>query len=189
MSFPDFRFSVSHTTRAPRANEQNGREYHFVDRPTFDRMVKEGAFLEHAEVHGNCYGTSLAEVERAKKDPKAGGVLFDIDYQGALQIRQKAPDVVGVFILPPSMKELERRLRGRASESDEAVRIRFAASRQEIVAALRHDKLFDYFVVNDDLERASDELRAIVIAERARRSRRASLAQALLQDGEIEKKS
>ena len=148
-------------------------------------MVKDDAFLEHAEVHGNCYGTSLAEVERAKKDPEAGGILFDIDYQGAQQIRRKAPDVVGVFILPPSMAELERRLRGRASESDDAVKLRFAASKKEIVAALQEKNLFDYFVVNDDLDRASDELRAIVIAERARIKRREKLAQALLEDGKI----
>jgi guanylate kinase len=183
--FPDFQFSVSHTTRKARSTEEDGREYHFVDRTAFDQMVKDDAFLEHAEVHGNCYGTSRSEVERAKQNPQAGGILFDIDYQGALQIRAKVPDVVGVFILPPSMAELERRLRGRASESDEAVRLRFAASKKEIVAALHEKELFDYFVVNDDLDRASDELRAIVIAERARRIRRAPLAQSLLEDGKI----
>jgi len=186
-AFPEFRFSISHTTRAPRATEQNGREYHFVDKATFDRMVRDGEFLEHAEVHGNFYGTSLAEVDRAKADKTAGGMLFDIDYQGALQIRTKAPGVVGIFILPPSMTELERRLRGRASETDEAVRRRFAASKEEIAHATSHTTLFDYFVVNDDLARASEELRAIVVAERAKRARRAPLAQALLATGEIKK--
>src|SRR5258708_21050077 len=106
-------FSVSHTTRPPRPNETDGKEYHFVDRGAFDAMVANDEFLEWAEVHGNRYGTSKAEIERAQ----GRGLIFDIDYQGARQIRAKRADVVGVFILPPSMQELEARLRRRATES------------------------------------------------------------------------
>src|SRR6185436_15803923 len=130
--FPALRFSVSHTTRKPRANEADGKDYHFVDRPAFDQLVEREAFLEWAHVHENCYGTSLAEIERAKSDPACSGIIFDIDYQGARQIKAKVPDAVSVFILPPSMEELERRLRGRASETEEAVRKRFAVARVEI---------------------------------------------------------
>src|SRR5215510_6625468 len=100
-SFPELRFSVSHTTRAPRANEKDGREYHFLDRAKFERMIADGAFLEWAEVHGNLYGTSLSEIDSARATTGCRGIIFDIDYQGARQIRAKLPEVVGVFILPP----------------------------------------------------------------------------------------
>ena len=113
---PDLRFSVSHTTRAPRDSEVDGRDYHFIDRARFHDLVGQGAFLEWAEVHGNLYGTSTAEIDRARLAPGCTGMIFDIDYQGARQIRSKVDDVVAVFVLPPSMRELERRLRGRASE-------------------------------------------------------------------------
>jgi guanylate kinase len=180
-SFTELRFSVSHTTRAPRPNEKDGREYHFVDRATFERMIDEGAFVEWAEVHGNLYGTSLAEIERAKSTPGCRGMLFDIDYQGARQIRAKIPDVVGVFILPPSMQELERRLRGRASETEEVVQRRFAMAKHEI----EHYGLFDYIIVNDKVASAFEELRAVVLAERSRRERRAGLAEQLLRANKI----
>ncbi len=176
---PELRFSVSHTTRAARANEVDGRDYHFVDRARFLQLVAEGAFLEWAEVHGNLYGTSTAEIERARALPGCAGMIFDIDYQGARQIKSKVDDVVGVFILPPSMQELERRLRGRASETEEAVRARYAVAEREI----EHYALFDYLVVNDDVQRAFDELRSITIAERASRQRRARLAESLLRTG------
>lgn len=178
---PELRFSVSHTTRRPRANETDGRDYHFVDRPAFERMIAQDAFLEHAEVHDNLYGTSKAEIERARSTAGCNGILFDIDYQGARQIRAKAPDVVAVFILPPSMAELERRLRGRASETEESVKRRFAVAQREI----EHYALFDYVVVNDDVNRAFDELRSIAVAERARRQRRAPLAESLLRGGRL----
>jgi guanylate kinase len=176
---PELRFSVSHTTRAPRPNEVDGRDYHFVDRTKFQTLVADGAFLEWAEVHGNLYGTSVAEIDRARAEAGCTGMIFDIDYQGARQIRVKKPDVVTVFILPPSMSELERRLRGRASDSEEAVLRRFEAARLEI----EHYALFDYLVVNDDLQRAYDELRSITVAERARRWRRSELAEGLLRTG------
>lgn len=180
-SQPDLRFSVSHTTRAPRANEVDGHDYHFVDRAGFQDLVRGGAFLEWAEVHGNLYGTSVAEIERAKAIPGCSGLIFDIDYQGARQIKSKVEDVTAVFILPPSMQELERRLRGRASETEEAVQKRFTAAQLEI----EHYALFDYLVVNDDLTRAFDELRSIVVAEGARRRRRSPLAEALLRTGQL----
>ena len=113
-SHPELRFSVSHTTRKPRASEVEGREYHFIDRNRFEAMVAKGEFAEWAEVHGNLYGTSLFEIEVARKAHR--GVVFDIDHQGARQIKAKMPDAVSVFILPPSMAELETRLRKRASD-------------------------------------------------------------------------
>jgi guanylate kinase len=178
---PELRFSVSHTTRAPRSNEVDGRDYHFVDRARFVELVGGGAFLEWAEVHGNLYGTSIAEIDRAQSTPGCAGLIFDIDYQGARQIRSKVEDVVTVFVLPPSMHELERRLRGRASETEEAVQKRFTVAQLEI----EHYALFDYVVVNDDLQRAFDELRSITVAERARRWRRSTLAESLLRTGRL----
>jgi guanylate kinase len=178
---PELRFSVSHTTRAPRANEVHGRDYHFVDRDRFLALVKEGAFLEWAEVHGNLYGTSIAEIDASRATPGCTGMIFDIDYQGARQIRSKIEDVTAVFILPPSMQELDRRLRGRASESEEAMQSRFKVAEREI----EHYALFDYLVVNEDVQQAFDELRSIAIGERARRRRRAPLAESLLRTGRL----
>ena len=178
---PELRFSVSHTTRGPRAAEVDGEDYHFVDRARFIDLVKEGAFLEWAEVHGNLYGTSTAEIQRARAIPGCTGMIFDIDYQGARQIRSQVDDVVSVFILPPSMNELERRLRGRASETEETLRRRYAVAEREI----EHYALFDYVIVNDDLQRAFDELRSITVAARARRQRRAGMAEALLRTGRL----
>jgi guanylate kinase len=179
-AFPDLRFSVSHTTRKPRAVEKDGKDYHFVDRERFEALVKQGAFMEWAEVHGNLYGTSLAEIDSARADPACGGVLFDIDYQGARQIRAKVPDVASVFILPPSMPELLNRLRGRASDDEDTVQRRFQVALREI----EHYALFDYVVVNDDLDGAAETLCSIVRAERARRGRVAPVAEKLLRSGE-----
>jgi guanylate kinase len=177
---PDLRFSVSHTTRTPRSNEVDGHDYHFVDRPHFLDLVSKGAFLEWAEVHDNLYGTSVAEIERARASSECTGMVFDIDYQGARQIKSKVLEVVSVFVIPPSMSELERRLRGRASETEDAVQRRFAVAKREI----EHYALFDYVVVNEHIDRAFDELRSIVVAERARRQRRAATAEQLLRTGQ-----
>lgn len=176
-SHPDLRFSVSHTTRKPRANETDGREYHFTDRERFQEMIRKGSFAEWAEVHGNFYGTSLHEIELAQRAHR--GVVFDIDHQGARQIKAKLPEAIGIFILPPSMKELERRLRARASDDDDVVERRLRAAMGEIA----HYGFFDYLIVNDDLASASAQLDAIVIAERAKRQRRAKLAEELLANG------
>jgi guanylate kinase len=179
--FPELEFSVSHTTRTPRSGEVDGRDYHFVDRARFQAKVAEGAFLEWAEVHDNLYGTSIAEIDRARARTGCTGMIFDIDYQGARQIRAKVADVVGIFILPPSMDELIKRLRGRASETEEIVTRRFNVAKREI----EHYGLFDYLVVNDTLDRAFAELEGIITAERTRRSRRAPLAEALLRSGRL----
>ncbi|HET9958781.1 MAG TPA: guanylate kinase [Polyangiaceae bacterium] len=172
----DLRFSVSHTTRRPRETELNGREYHFVDRTEFEALIEAGAFLEWAEVHGNLYGTSRSEIQRSRA---ARGIIFDIDHQGARQIKSCSPDAVAVFILPPSMRVLEERLRGRRSEDDATVRRRFDAAREEIA----HYGLFDYVLVNDDLEEATRKLTSIFLAEECRRARASRYAERLLAEG------
>jgi guanylate kinase len=169
-------FSVSHTTRRPRANEEDGREYHFVSRERFRELIEADAFLEWAEVHGNLYGTNKREIERAQD---ARGIIFDIDHQGARQIKSTRPDAVGVFILPPSMEVLEGRLRGRASEDEETVRRRFRVAREEIA----HYGLFDYVLLNDDLDEATEKLCSIFRAEECRRRRAARHAEGLLAEG------
>lgn len=174
--FPELRFSVSHTTRRPRHGEVSGKDYHFVDRDTFEAMVAEDAFVEWAEVHGNLYGTARSEIGRAQAEDDCHGMIFDIDYQGARQIRATVPEVVGIFILPPSMDELLRRLRGRASETEDVVARRFSVAMREI----EHYALFDYVVVNDELEHAFENLSGIILAERSKRIRRAPLAESLL---------
>lgn len=170
---PGVAFSVSHTTRKPRLNEVDGREYHFVTPEVFREMIAAGSFLEWARVHQNFYGTSRREVERAA-DSRV--LLFDVDYQGARQIKCTQPEAVAVFILPPNMQTLEARLRGRASEDEPAVKRRFDAAKDEIA----HYGLFDYVLVNDQLEVAIEQLVAILLAEECRRERKAGLAEALL---------
>jgi guanylate kinase len=172
--FKDLRFSVSHTTRRPRPTEVDGREYHFIDVRAFIEMTRAGAFAEWARVHGSYYGTSLAEIELARQS--AQGIIFDIDYQGARQVRAHLPEAISVFILPPSLEELERRLRGRGTEDEADRQKRLAAAKREIA----HYGLFDYVVVNDDIEQAYGGLRAVVIAERCRRRRHALRCEALL---------
>ena len=169
-------FSISHTTRQPRHNETNSKEYHFVSRAEFERLIEEGAFLEWAEVHGNLYGTSKAEIASRRGDR---GIVFDIDHQGARQIKCAAPDAVAVFILPPSMSVLEQRLRGRASEDEETVQRRFGVAKREI----EHYGLFDYVLVNEDLEEATKQLVSIFRAEECRRHRAARHAERLLAEG------
>jgi len=154
--------SVSHTTRPPRPGEQYGRHYYFVERGEFEREIAEGIFLEHAQVHGNLYGTSRAEVQALLAQGR--DVLLEIDWQGAEQIRRSKPDCVSVFILPPSRAELERRLRGRGSDSAEVIERRLINSREEI----SHAHEFDFILINDAFERALDDLQAIVRAVRQR---------------------
>ena len=156
------RFSVSHTTRAPRGAERDGVEYHFVDRPGFERLLAEGSLLEWAEVHGNLYGTGLSEIERAR----AAGVdiLLDLDVQGAAQVRRRIPDAVTVFILPPSYDVLEARLRGRGQDDEATMRRRLAAAGREIDAF----ENYDYAIVNEDLDGSVEELKSIVRAARCR---------------------
>jgi len=179
-TFPDFTFSVSHTTRRPRPAEVDGRDYYFVERARFEEMVREHAFAEWAEVHGNLYGTSLAEIDRARHEGKTG-IVFDVDYQGARQLKASRAKAVGVFILPPTMPELERRLRGRASETEDAITRRFNRAHDEI----EHYGFFDYLIVNDNLEMAKARLVSVVYAEQSRRWRMAQNAESLLRYGRL----
>jgi guanylate kinase len=177
---PGIALSISHTTRPPRTGEEYGRHYYFVERAEFEREVAEGIFLEHAEVHGNFYGTSRKTVEGLLNQSR--DVLLEIDWQGAAQIRKSKPDCVSVFILPPSRAELERRLRGRGSDSVEVIERRLRNSRGEIA----HAHEFDYIIVNDRFEDALDGLQAIVQAVRQRSQlqcqRHESLIRELLAD-------
>lgn len=170
---PTIRFSVSATTRAPRAGEVEGREYYFRCRQDFVQMVADGDMLEHAEVFGNLYGSPKGPVEQAMRD--GCDTLFDIDWQGGQQVSNSTlgQDVVSVFILPPSMIELERRLRSRGQDSGEVIAGRMAKSQAEI----SHWAEYDYVLVNNDIHQAEAELRAIVIAERLRRDRQPGLSE------------
>ncbi len=159
---PGIRFSVSHTTRAPRAGERNGIDYHFVDSATFAHLRDAGRLLEWAEVHGNLYGTGVAELERAQAE--GTDVLLDIDVQGADQVRARVQGAVTVFVLPPSYATLERRLRGRAQDGEETIRSRLAVASREI----GDFEKYDYVVVNEDLEACVEELKCIVRAARCR---------------------
>lgn len=162
---PDATFSVSVTTRAPRGSERDGVDYRFVSPEAFAALVERGAFAEWAEVHGRRYGTLRETVEEALR---AGRIaIFDVDVQGGAQIRAAWPrETAAVLVLPPSEAELERRLRGRSTDSEEAIRTRLAAARAEVARGLGS---YDYAVVNDDLASAADRLAAIVAHERARR--------------------
>ncbi len=156
------RLSVSFTTRAPRAGEVDGRDYHFVSVRDFEAMRERGEFLESAEVHGNLYGTSRSWV--AERLAAGEDILLEIDWQGAAQVRRAMPAAIGIFILPPSMTVLEQRLRARASDSEEVIARRLAAAREEIA----HVAEFDYVIINDRFDDAVRDLVAIVQAERLR---------------------
>tara|TARA_R110000787_G_scaffold137458_19_gene250695 strand:+ start:27662 stop:28294 length:633 start_codon:yes stop_codon:yes gene_type:complete len=163
--------SVSVTTRTPRDSEVDGVHYHFIDKPEFHNLVANDGLLEHAKVFDNYYGTPRLQVEEALK--KGRDVLFDIDWQGTQQLSEKAPrDLVRVFIMPPSVAELERRLRSRAQDSDEVVRGRMAKALDE----MSHWSEYDYVIVNDDLNRSISSARSILAAERLKRERQIGLA-------------
>ena len=169
---PTIRFSVSATTRLPRPGEEDGREYYFRSRDAFEDMVKTGEMLEHAEVFGNFYGSPKGPVETAMQQGR--DTLFDIDWQGGQQIRNSAlgRDVVSIFILPPSIAELDSRLRSRAQDTDEVIAGRMAKSRDEI----SHWAEYDYVIVNTDLDKAFADLTTILQAERLRRDRQPDLS-------------
>lgn len=164
--FPEAKFSVSYTTRAPRGAEQNGREYHFVDTATFNQMVERGEFVEWAEVYGHFYGSSRQMIEESYRAQGLG--VFDIDVQGGTAIKRKYPDAIQIFILPPSLEHLERRLVQRGTDSDDVIRRRMLSARAEIEKGIQS---YDYLIINDQLDQAFEELKSIVIAERARRGR------------------
>ncbi len=157
---PGLALSISYTTRAPRPGEANGREYHFVDRTAFQRMLDAGEFLESAEVHGNYYATSQKQI--AGERAAGRDVVLEIDWQGAEQVRRIFPEAIGVFILPPSSAELERRLRARGKDSDETIRRRLAAAETE----MSHAGEFDYVIINNEFEEARRDLAAVVRASR-----------------------
>jgi guanylate kinase len=167
---PHLRLSVSYTTRAPRPGEMNGREYHFVDEKTFLAMLERSEFLESAEVHGNRYGTSQAVIREALA--RGQDLVLEIDWQGAQQVRRLYPDCVGVFILPPSVAELERRLKTRAEDSDDVIHRRMAKASDE----MSHWPEYDYVVINHDLDQAFGEVCAILAAERLKRERQTGLS-------------
>ena len=163
--------SISVTTRPRRRGEVNGRHYHFIDRKRFDQLVRDGDLLEYAEVFGNGYGTPRRPVERALKQGR--DVLFDIDWQGTQQLRERArDDLVSVFLLPPSSGELARRLHTRALDDKKVIRARMAKSGDE----MSHWPEYDYVVVNRDLDRAFGDVRAILHAERLKRERQTGLS-------------
>jgi len=173
-STPGIEVSVSHTTRAPRPGEVDGVDYHFVDLPTFERMVAEGAFLEHARVFDNYYGTARASIEQ--RLATGVDVILEIDWQGARQVRERFPDSVGVFILPPSRAALEERLRGRGTDDEATIARRMRDAERE----MSHYEEFDYLVINDDFDTALEDLRAIVRARRLRTPLQAARYRALL---------
>ena len=158
----DIVFSVSATTRDPRPNEVDGKDYFFISRERFEDMIAQDAFLEHAEYVGNCYGTPSAPIDAAIEDGKV--VLLDIEVQGAAQVIAKRPDCVSVFLCPPSMEELERRLRGRGTDSDEKIRQRLQTASNECKLAGN----YQYILINDDFRCAAQKLDAIITAYRCR---------------------
>jgi guanylate kinase len=161
---PNIRLSISHTTRAPRQGEADGREYHFVERAAFEKMISEDEFLEHADVYGNYYGTSRKWIEEQLEGDH--DVLLEIDWQGARQVRKLFPHMAGIFILPPSLAELRKRLQGRGKDSPEAIERRMASAREEISHVLE----FDYIIVNERFEAALTDLVSIVRAARVSRA-------------------
>lgn len=172
--FPRFSFSVSYTTRAPREGEEDGVHYNFVDRQTFLEMKDDGRFAEWAEVHGNFYGTPRKPVQELLT--QGHDVLFDIDVQGAMQLRESFPHGLFVFLLPPSKAELDRRLRGRGTDDDSQIELRLANAEKEV----RMAKEFDYLIINGNLEKAYDELRAVYLAGRTKPDFQPLLVQSVL---------
>jgi guanylate kinase len=167
-------FSISYTTRAPRAAEKHGRDYFFVSRRVFEGMVKRGEFVEWADVYGHLYGTARQQLQAAQEAGQ--DILLDIDVQGHQQVRLRLPEAVSVFILPPSFRELSRRLRHRHSDAPQEIARRLHTARGEI----RHWAEYDYLVVNDDLKNATRALHAVVQAARFRRTCQAGQAEKIL---------
>ena len=170
------KLSVSATTRSPRPGEVDGEDYFFLSRDEFDGLVKRGEMLEHAEYVGNCYGTPKGPVESWLQDGQDG--ILEIDVQGGAQVKQIMPECVSIFILPPSMRELEKRLRGRSTEGDDVVDARLEAARQEVHCA----EDYDYVVVNDTVDQAVEEIKTIIAAEKHRFTRVSSIVERVLLD-------
>jgi guanylate kinase len=177
---PDLAFSVSYTTRAPRGLEENGREYFFVDEPSFRAMIERGEFLEWADVYGHLYGTSTLQVEQERTAGR--DIILEIDVQGAESIRRKVPDATSIFIVPPSFELLRNRLVARATDSAADLERRLKGAPAEVAQY----KLFDYVILNDDINRASQQLAAVIYAERARRERQQTTLRDVLEDFGVE---
>lgn len=175
-SLADLAFSVSHTTRPPRSGERDGVDYHFVDEVRFDALQSEGRFLEHAEVFGHRYGTTREAVDTLRDQGK--DVILEIDWQGARQIRATVPESLSLFILPPSRRELERRLRARAQDDETVIARRLA----DAVSEMSHYGEFDHLIINDHFDAALDQIRAVILAARTRRPRQQARYAALLRD-------
>ena len=171
---PNTMFSVSYTTRPPRAGEMEGREYHFVGRGTFEAMAARNEFLEWADVYGYLYGTHQGYVARAEEQGK--DLVLDIDVQGAQQVKQRLPDAIAIFLAPPSRQELERRIRSRGLDADDVIQRRL----QQALIEIRNCNRYDYVVLNDDLAQAKAEVRSIALAERCRTGARDDRVQEIL---------
>ncbi|MCF8128958.1 MAG: guanylate kinase [Deltaproteobacteria bacterium] len=164
--FDSLAYSISHTSRPPRGDEQDGVDYHFVNRNTFKEMIEKNAFLEWAQVHGHLYGTSL---EAVKRQMSAGSdILMDVDVQGGRNVKNRFPDAVLIFLLPPSLKILEKRLKARGTDDLVVIQKRMAQASEEI----KNCSWYDYIVINDDLEKAILEAQSIILSTRCRRERR-----------------
>ena len=161
---PGLKFSISYTTRAPRAGEQNGREYFFVCRSEFEKMIRQDDFLEYADVFGHYYGTARSFLSLARQEGK--DLLLDIDVQGAEQIKRKIPEAVRIFVMPPNRQELEKRLRTRSLDAEAVIQRRLVTASREI----ENYQKYDYILVNDRLEESVDALKSILLAERLQRS-------------------
>jgi guanylate kinase len=161
---PQLDFSISYTTRPPRGSEKNGKQYHFVQGKEFEQMIAADEFLEYADVFGNCYGTARGFLREAEKN--GHDLLLDIDVQGARQIKQKLPDAISIFVLPPDRRTLEQRLRHRSEDAADVIERRLVKAGGEIE---NYDK-YDYILINDKLDESSEILQAIVVSERLRQS-------------------
>jgi guanylate kinase len=177
---PSLRFSVSYTTRKPRGQESSGREYFFVARSEFEERIRNGEFLEHAEVFGNYYGTHKSELERAEKE--GFDLVLDIDVQGARQLKSKIPSAVSIFILAPSRQVLEERLRSRSQDSDDVIARRLREAAEEI----SNYTLYDYVLVNREVKSSVDKLVSIVTATRSRRARMENEIRPILDSFEVQ---
>ena len=164
LEFPDIKFSISCTTRKMRPGEIDGRDYHFISKDQFKKIADEGGFAEWAEVHGELYGTTVSELKKGAKE--GFDLILDIDWQGARQIKEKLSDAVYIFIHPPSLDELENRLRKRGKDSDETIKKRLKNAKEEI----SHSEWYDHNITNDELTEAMALLKSIVKTERCRRS-------------------
>jgi guanylate kinase len=171
---PGLVFSISYTTREPRGSERDGINYHFITRRDFEERIRKGEFLEHAEVYGNYYGTSRLALDRAKAEGK--DLVLDIDVQGARQLKSALPEAITIFVLPPSRKILEQRLRSRSQDSDEVIERRLREAAREV----RNYTQYEYVLINRDLDECTGDLEAIVRADRLRRVRREKDIQPIL---------